>query len=92
MAIQHDMVTQHDFNGGFQLVTGTVRKLRSFAKRDPVGVIMTAPREEARVDYGTGPSVREEKSGKYQRTREFVITLAKKDSDSREWAKNNLPI
>jgi hypothetical protein len=59
MAIQHDMVTQHDLNGVFQMVTGTVRKLRSFAKRDPVAIIMTAPREEAQVDYGTGPSVRE---------------------------------
>jgi hypothetical protein len=28
------------------------------------------------VDYGTGPMVRDEKNGKYRRTRLFVMTLA----------------
>jgi len=38
-------------------------------------VIQTAPGEEAQVDYGTGPLVREPKTGKYRRTRLFVLTL-----------------
>jgi transposase len=31
--------------------------------------------EEAQVDYGTGPMVRDPQSGKYRRTRLFVLTL-----------------
>jgi transposase len=38
-------------------------------------VIETAPGEEAQVDYGTGPMVRDTQSGKYRRTRLFVLTL-----------------
>jgi len=38
-------------------------------------VILTAPGEEAQVDYGTGPMVRDPKTGKYRRTRLFVLTL-----------------
>jgi len=33
------------------------------------------PEEEAQVDYGSGPMVREPQSGKYRRTRLFVLTL-----------------
>jgi hypothetical protein len=32
-------------------------------------------REEAQVDYGSGPMVRDAQSGKYRRTRLFVLTL-----------------
>jgi transposase len=38
-------------------------------------VIETAPGEEAQVDYGTGPMVRDPQTGKYRRTRLFVLTL-----------------
>jgi hypothetical protein len=38
-------------------------------------VILTAPGEEAQVDYGTGPMVRDPDTGKYRRTRLFVLTL-----------------
>jgi transposase len=38
-------------------------------------VIQTAPGEEAQVDYGTGPMVRDPKTGRYRRTRLFVLTL-----------------
>lgn len=31
--------------------------------------------EEAQVDYGTGPMVRDPQSGRYRRTRMFVLTL-----------------
>jgi hypothetical protein len=33
------------------------------------------PGEEAQVDYGTGPMVRDPQTGKYRRTRLFVMTL-----------------
>jgi hypothetical protein len=51
-------------------------------------VIETAPGEELRVDYGTGPMVRDPHSGKYRRTRLFVLTLgySRKSSDRREAA------
>src|SRR5208282_3665334 len=38
-------------------------------------VIETSPSEEAQVDYGSGPMVRDPQSGKYRRTRLFVLTL-----------------
>jgi hypothetical protein len=38
-------------------------------------VIVTAAGEEAQVDYGSGPMVRDPLSGKYRRTRLFVMTL-----------------
>ena len=38
-------------------------------------VIETASGEEAQVDYGSGPLVRDSHSGKYRRTRLFVLTL-----------------
>jgi transposase len=75
MAIWQDLVCQHGFNGGYQTIKRFVRKLRSAHSPQAVGIILTAPGEEAQVDYGTGPMVREEKSGKYRRTRLFVLTL-----------------
>jgi hypothetical protein len=38
-------------------------------------VIVTAPGEEGQVDYGSGPMVRDPQTGKYRRTRLFVMTL-----------------
>jgi hypothetical protein len=38
-------------------------------------VITTAPGQEAQVDYGEGPMVREAGRGKYRRTRLFAMTL-----------------
>ena len=42
---------------------------------DPTGIIQTAPGEEAQVDYGEGPIVRAPATGKYRRTRLFVLSL-----------------
>ena len=36
---------------------------------------MTPPGEEGQVDYGSGPMVRDAHSGRYRRTRMFVLTL-----------------
>jgi hypothetical protein len=38
-------------------------------------VIVTPPGEEAQVDYGAGPMVRDQSTGRYRRTRLFVLTL-----------------
>ena len=74
-AIWQDLVDQHGYSGGYQTVKRFVRKLRGVQLPQAVGIIRTAPGEEAQVDYGTGPMVRDEKSGKYRRTRLFVLTL-----------------
>src|SRR2546421_11890157 len=42
---------------------------------EAAGIICTAVGEEAQVDYGSGPMVRDPQSGKYRRTRLFVLTL-----------------
>jgi transposase len=75
MAIWQDLVDQHGYGGGYQTVNRFVRKLRGAHSPQAVGIILTSPGEEAQVDYGTGPMVRDEKSGKYRRTRLFVMTL-----------------
>jgi hypothetical protein len=41
----------------------------------PAPSIVTAPGEESQVDYGAGPMVRDPHSGRYRRTRMFVLTL-----------------
>jgi len=73
--IWQDLVDQYGYSGGYQTVKRFVRKLRGPFSPQAVGIILTAPGEEAQVDYGTGPMVREENSGKYRRTRLFVLTL-----------------
>ncbi len=52
-----------------------VRKLRGSMSPEERVVIETAPGEEAQVDYGEGPMVRHPETGKYRRTRLFVLTL-----------------
>jgi transposase len=74
-AIWQDMVREYGFNGGYQSVQRFVGKLRGSPRPEPAGIILTAAGEECQVDYGTGPMVREAESGKYRRTRLFVLTL-----------------
>jgi hypothetical protein len=52
-----------------------VARLRETPTVEARPVIATAPGEEAQVDYGEGPMVRHPTSGKYRRTRLFVLTL-----------------
>ena len=75
MAIWQDLVSDHGFPGGYQSVKRFVRKLRGSELPQAVGIIQTAAGEEAQVDYGSGPMVRDPQSGKYRRTRLFVLTL-----------------
>ena len=72
MGIWQDLVDRHGFAGGYQSVKRFVRKLRGVSSPEARVVIETAPGEEAQVDYGTGPMVRDPQSGKYRRTRLFV--------------------
>ncbi len=74
-AIWQELVDRHGFGGGYESVKRFVRRLRpSAAIAHPR--ITTAPGEEGQVDYGTGPMVRHPETGKYRRTRLFVMTLA----------------
>ena len=75
MAIWQDLVDEYGFASSYQSVQRFVRKLRGTQTPEARVVIVTAPGEEAQVDYGTGPMVRDPESGKYRRTRLFVLTL-----------------
>src|SRR5882724_1926803 len=75
IGIWQDLVSDSGFNGGYQTVKRFVRKLRGNQPPQPRAVIITAPGEESQVDYGTGPMVRDPQTGKYRRTRLFVLTL-----------------
>jgi transposase len=75
MAIWQDLVDTRGFAGGYQSVKRFVRKLLGGSSKEACAVIETAVGEEAQVDYGTGPMVRDPHSGKYRRMRLFVLTL-----------------
>jgi len=74
-AIWQDLVDDHGFPGRYASVRRFVVKLRGATPVEARVVIVTAPGEEAQVDYGDGPMVRDPASGKYRRTRLFVLTL-----------------
>ena len=75
MAIWQDLVDDHGFAARYASVRRFVQTLRGATSADARIVITTAPGEEAQVDYGEGPMVRYAKTGKYRRTRLFVLTL-----------------
>ena len=75
MAIWQELVDTCGFTGSYQSVQRFVRKLYPGRSLEACAVIETAPGEEAQVDYGTGPMVRDSLTGKYRRTRLFVMTL-----------------
>jgi transposase len=74
MAIWQDLVDTHGFDARYSSVRRFVQTLRRTTP-EPHAVITTAPGEESQVDYGDGPMVRHPVSGKYRRTRLFVLTL-----------------
>ena len=74
-AIWQDLVDGQGFTTGYQSVQRFVGKLRRAAAPEARAVIQTAAGEEAQVDYGSGPMVRDPHTGKYRRTRLFVLTL-----------------
>jgi transposase len=76
VAIWQDLVDQHGFTGRYNSVKRYVRLLRGSNLILGHPTIVTAPGEEAQVDYGDGPMVRHPETGKYRRTRLFALTLA----------------
>ena len=75
MAIWQDLVDDHGFTARYASVKRFVAALRTQTSPEARVVITTAPGEEAQVDYGDGPMVRDPATGKYRRTRLFVLTL-----------------
>ena len=74
-AIWQDLVCEYGFASSYQSVQRFVRKRRGTQTPEARVVIVTAAGQEAQVDYGTGPMVRDPESRKYRRTRLFVMTL-----------------
>ena len=77
-AIWQDLVSEYGFAGSYQSVQRFVRKRRGTQTPEARVVESSRPRagqENAQVDYGTGPMVRDPESRKYRRTRLFVMTL-----------------
>ena len=75
MAIWQDLVSEYGFASSYQSVQRFVRRRRGTQTPEAHVVIVTAAGQEAQVDYGTGPMVRDPESRKYRRTRLFVMTL-----------------
>jgi transposase len=74
-AIWQDLVDGHGFPADYQSVKRFIRRFRGKQPPEACAVIETAPGEELQVDYGSGPMVRDAHTGKYRRTRLFVLTL-----------------
>ena len=75
MAIWQELVDLYAFSGAYESVKRFAQKLRGTSSPEARAVILTTPGEEAQVDYGEGPMVRDPKTDKYRRTRLFVLTL-----------------
>jgi transposase len=75
MAIWQDLVDE-GFTARYASVRRFVRHLRGSTPAEARVVITTSAGEECQVDYGDGPMVRHPETGKYRRTRLFVLTLA----------------
>ncbi len=74
-AIWQDLIDDHGFGAGYASVKRFVARLKAAAPPEAHPSIFTPPGEEAQVDYGEGPMVRHPETGKYRRTRLFVMTL-----------------
>jgi transposase len=75
MAIYQDLVSLHGFTAKYASVRRFVRRLTGGTLLEARAIIQTTPGEETQVDYGDGPMVRDVQTGKYRRTRLFVLTL-----------------
>jgi transposase len=74
-SIWQELVDRHGFTGRYGSVKRYVRELRGSTVSLAHPTIVTAPGEEAQVDYGEGPMVLDPATGKYRRTRLFALTL-----------------
>lgn len=68
MAIWQDLVDDHGFTARYASVKRYVAAVRTPTSPDARAVITTTPGEEAQVDYGDGPIVRDPATGTYRRT------------------------
>ena len=75
MSVWQELVEKHGFTARYAAVQRFVRGLHDPASPEARVVIETRPGEEAQVDYGDGPMVRDA-TGKYRRVRLFLLTLA----------------
>jgi transposase len=75
VGIWQNLVDIYGFSARYASVRRFVAQLRATAAPEARVVITTAPGEEGQVDYGEGPMVRDSVTGKYRRTRLFVLTL-----------------
>jgi transposase len=76
MSIWQELVKKHGFTARYASVQRFVRGLHDAVSSEARVVIETRPGEEAQVDYGDGPMVRDAVTGKYRRVRLFLLTLA----------------
>lgn len=76
MAIWQDLVDAHRFPARYASVRRFVATLRGPTTPEARVVMAMPPGQEGQVDYGDGPMVRSPETGKYRRTRLFVMTLA----------------
>jgi transposase len=74
-AIWQDLVDDHGLGARYASVLRFVRQVRGAQVPEARVVITTARASECQVDYGEGPMVRDRATGKYRRTRLFVLTL-----------------
>jgi transposase len=74
-AIYQDLVDDYGFTARYASVKRFVRQLRVGSSPEARAVILTPPGEEAQVDYGSGPMVRDPHSGRYRRARMFALIL-----------------
>jgi transposase len=74
-AIWQDLVDTYQFAAGYQSVRRFIHQIRGQQTPEARVVIETPPGEEAQVDYGAGPMIRDPETGKYRRARLFVLTL-----------------
>jgi transposase len=75
MSIWQDLVSEDRFPARYSSVMRYVAHLRHTGPPEACVTICTAPGQEAQVDYGDGPMVRDPQTGKYRRTRLFAFTL-----------------
>lgn len=76
MSVWQELVERHGFAARYATVQRFVRRLAGTGTPEARVVIATVPGEESQVDYGEGPMVRYAATGKYRRTRLFLLTLA----------------
>jgi len=76
MSIWQALVDAHGFAGRYASVQRFVHSMQGVRTPEARVVMVTRPGEEAQVDYGDGPMVRDAATGKYKRVRLFLMTLA----------------